>query len=122
MAVVQCYYCRFCDAEAEDVWSDNVPVCCSEKMRVDHSKSRVTNFEWGQPRQYIHLRDEPFNSRSELADYAKKKKLMLGPSSEKVGGARNDMYDGVGKLFSYKNSPKGTNKLYSSGVQRSGVK
>jgi hypothetical protein len=115
MAVLNDYYCRLCDAEATDKWSDDVPICCDEKMRVVLS---IKHFEWGSPRQYLHLRDEPFSSRSELNRYAKDKGLSLSASSEKVGGARNDMYEGVGKLYSYKGSPKRGSQLYSEGVRR----
>lgn len=123
MAVVNAYYCRICDAEVDDCWSDAVPRCCGERMRIDMSKSKVTNFEWGGPRTYIHLRDEPFESRSELAKYAKDRNLMVSPSADKHHGARNDMFDNVGKLFSgkaFKGTSRGTNSLYTNGVQRSG--
>ena len=99
MAVLHSYYCRDCDKEAHDVWSDSIPECCGVEMRV--LMRRLNTFEWGGPRTYIHLRDEPFGSRSELDSWAKKKGLSLGESSEKVRGSRNDMYDGIGKLYSY---------------------
>lgn len=114
MAVIKDYYCKLCDSEAYDIWSDAVPECCGVRMSgIPSGKS----FEWGAPKQYIHLRDEPFSSRSELNDYAKRKGLTLSPSADKHGGARNDMYDGVGKLYSYKGSPKSGSKLYTDGVQ-----
>ena len=40
-------------------------------------------------------------SIADLAAFAKKRGLSLGESSEKVGGARNDMYANTGKIFSY---------------------
>lgn len=115
MSVLNDYYCRLCDADETDKWSDDVPICCGEKMHVVMS---VKHFEWGGPKQYLNLRDEPFSSRSELNAYAKSKGLSLSPFADKHGGARNDMYDGVGKLFSYKGSPKGGNRLYSEGLER----
>jgi len=118
MARLHDYYCRICDAEEYDRWTDDVPICCGAAMKVMITK--INDWEWGGPRQFLHLRDEPFSSRSELNDYAKKKGISLAPSADKHGGARNDMYEGVGKLYSYKGSPKGGNKLYSNGVQRSG--
>ena len=53
--------------------------------------------EWGSPRTYLHLRDEPFSSRSELDAYAKANGMGLGASAEKVGGARNDEHLNMGK-------------------------
>jgi len=100
MAVMHDYYCPECDAEVHGAWSDDIPTCCGNTMRV--AINRVNSFEWGSPRTYLHLRDEPFSSRSELNDYAKEKGYSLGEASEKVGGARNDMYSGLGKLYSYK--------------------
>ena len=94
-----------CDDEEYDKWTDDVPVCCGRKMKI--MITSVKTDEWGSPRTYLHLRDEPFSSRSELSSYAKKKGLSLGESSEKVGGARNDMYAGIGKLYSYPGAPKG---------------
>jgi hypothetical protein len=105
MAALHDYFCPLCDDEAYDKWTDDVPICCGRKMKI--MITSVKTDEWGSPRQYLHLRDEPFASRSDLARYAKEKKLSLGESSEKVGGARNDMYAGIGKLYSYAGSPKG---------------
>lgn len=116
MAVLHDYYCRICDSEEYDRWTDDVPDCCGHPMKV--LLHRINDFEWGGPRQYTHLRDEPFSSRSELNAYAKSKGLSLSPSADKHGGSRNDMYDNVGKIFSYRGSPKGGNDLYSNGVRR----
>lgn len=116
MAMLNDYYCKLCDREEYDKWSDDVPQCCEQPMKpIPGGK----DFEWGAPRTYLNLRDEPFSSKSELASYAKSRGLSLGVSSEKVGGARNDMYDNAGKIFSYKGSPKRGNRLYSEGVRRS---
>lgn len=98
MAVLHDYYCRKCEAEVYDSWSDDPPSCCGGRMSV--LLHRINTDEWGGPRQYIHLRDEPFSSRSELNSWAKSKGLSLAEPSEKVGGARNDMYSGMGRLYS----------------------
>ena len=105
MATLQDYYCPICDDEEYDKWSDDVPVCCERKMKIAITGGK--HFEWGSPQTYLNLRDEPFSSRSELNSYTKSKGLSLGESSEKVGGARNDMYAGIGKLYSYPGAPKG---------------
>ena len=97
-AVIHDYYCKLCDAEAYDKWSDDVPRCCGRKMKI--LISSVKTNEWGSPRQYLNLRDEPFSSRSELNRWTKSKGLSLAESSEKVGGARNEMYAGLGKIYS----------------------
>ena len=97
-AVIHDYYCKLCDAEAYDRWSDDVPRCCGRKMKI--MISSVKTDEWGSPRQYLNLRDEPFSSRSELKCWTKSKGLSLAESSEKVGGARNEMDAGLGKIYS----------------------
>jgi hypothetical protein len=97
-AVIHDYYCRICDAEAYDKWSDDVPRCCGRKMKM--MITSVKTDEWGGPKTYLNLRDEPFASRSELKDWTKKRGLSLAESSEKVGGARNEMYAGIGKIYS----------------------
>jgi hypothetical protein len=105
MATLHDYYCPMCDDEEYDKWTDDVPICCDRRMKV--MITSVKTDEWGSPRTYPHLRDEAFGSRSELASYAKKKGLVLSESSEKVGGARNEMYAGMGKLYSYAGAPRG---------------
>lgn len=110
MAVLNDYYCSECNMTYVDRWSDDVPECCGKP--TSKALSCANSFEWGGPRTYIHLRDEPFASKSELRDWAKKKGYSLREQSEKVGGSRNDMYANVGKIFSYPGSPKGTNPLY----------
>ena len=98
MAMLNDYRCFECGSVAVDAWSDDIPKCCGRAMnQILLSKT----FEWGGPKTFIHIRDEPFSSRSELADYAKANGMSLGEASEKVGGARNDMYDGIGRTYSY---------------------
>jgi hypothetical protein len=109
MAVLHDYQCRACGKEAIDAYSDSIPKCCGQKMGL--LMPRLHAFEWGGPRTYLHLRDEPFSSQSELKSWAKKKGMSLGESSEKVGGARNDMYDGIGKSYSYKGASGRDNPL-----------
>lgn len=116
MAVLKDFYCPKCEAEFVDRWTDDPPSCCGKTCRPLIAAPR--NFEWGGPRQYLHLRDEPFQSKSELNAWAKKKGLGLYESSERVGGARNDMYEGVGKIFSYKGSSSRQNRLYSESPRR----
>ena len=110
MAVLHDYYCPVCDREEIDVWSDSIPTCCGNaQMRL--LMPRLASFEWGGPRTYISIRDEPFSSRSELNAWAKKNKMSLGESSEKVGGARNDENEGLGRLYSYKGASSRRNSL-----------
>ena len=80
------------------------PTCCGDDMRVLFVK--VNTPEWGGPRQYVHLRDQPFDSRSELDRYAKDNNLRLSASAEKVGGARNEEMLNLGKKYSYKGAPR----------------
>ena len=98
MAVIKDYRCNQCE-KVEEAWSDAIPECHGQVMSWNPTPTK--NFEWGGPRQYLHLRDEPFSSRAELNRYTRDKKLSLGVSSEKVRGGRNDMYDGIGKSYSY---------------------
>lgn len=102
MAVLHDYYCRECDRLEFDQWS--APTCCGAQMSIAILK--VNSPEWGSPRTYLHLRDEPFHSRSELESYARENKMALGASAEKVGGARNEDHLNLGKKFSYAGSPK----------------
>ena len=104
MAVLHAFYCPRCNEEELDRWSDDVPSCCGTPMRVQFTK--VNTPEWGSPRSYPHLRDEPFSSRGELDSYAKANGMGLGASAEKVGGARNDEHLNMGKKYSYTGSPK----------------
>jgi len=117
MAVLHAYYCPTCDDVFPDRWSDDAPTCCGKECRI--LIHRVNHFEWGGPRTYIHLRDEPFADRAELESFAKANNMKLGESSEKVRGSRNDMYDNVGKIFSGKGMSKKQNSLYSEGPRRS---
>lgn len=109
MAVLNDYNCPQCDTESHDQWSDNIPRCCGMEMRL--MMPHLHMFEWGGPRTISSIRDEPFSSRSELNRWAKDKKMSLGEASEKVGGARNDMYDGIGKTYSYAGASKRDNPL-----------
>ena len=103
MAVVNTYYCERCGNE-QDAWSSDVPRCCKKKM--GWMPTKVNSPEWGGPRQYAHLRDQPFESRSELNRWTRQEGLELSPSAEKHGGARNEDHLNLGKKFSYKGSPK----------------
>ena len=109
MAILDDYRCVKCGKEKIDGWSDDVPQCCD--MQMSKTLVATKNFEWGSPRAIPSLRDEPFSSRSELNRYARDKKLSLGEASEKVGGARNDMYDGIGRTYSYAGASKRDNPL-----------
>ena len=104
MAVLHTFYCPECDA-MEQGWTDAVPECHGNPMRIAITK--INSTEWGGPRHYPHLRDEPFGSRSELESYAKANDMALGASAEKVGGARNEELLNLGKSYSYAGSPKG---------------
>lgn len=116
MAVLNDYQCPECGREDSDVWSDSVERCCGKEMRL--LMPRLHAFEWGGPRTHIHLRDEPFASRSELKQYEKDNGLVLSESSEKVGGARNDEYEGMGKTYSYKGASGRDNPL-AGNIKRS---
>jgi hypothetical protein len=109
MAILDDYKCVKCGKEAIDAWSDDVPECCD--MQMAKTLTATKTFEWGSPRTYTHLREEPFSSRSELNAYAKANNMSLGESSEKVGGARNDMYEGIGKSYSYSGASGRDNPL-----------
>ncbi len=108
MAVVNDYRCQLCE-KVEEHWSDQIPDCCGQQM--EWFPSGCVNFEWGGPKTYLHLRDEPFPDRASLLRFAKDNGLSLGESSEKVGGARNDMYDGIGKTYSYPGASGRNNPL-----------
>lgn len=99
MAVLIDTYCPECDRRFIDAWSDEKPVCCGKETRRCHTVPHTD--EWGGPRTYLHIRDEPFSSRSELAAYAKAHGMVLGASNEKVGGARNEDHLHLGKIYSY---------------------
>ena len=97
--------CRKCGEVYEDVWTDEkYPLCCGKSTQWTPTVVHTT--EWGSPRHYPHLRDEPFSSRSELSSFAEKNGMALGVSAEKVGGARNEEHLNLGKKFSYSGSPK----------------
>lgn len=102
MPVLHDYFCRECERVEFDKWAP--PVCCGDHMCIAFRTLHTT--EWGSPRTYLHLRDEPFNSRSELESYCKQNNMALGASAEKVGGARNEDHLNLGKKFSYSGSPK----------------
>ena len=102
MAVLHDYYCPECETVEFDKWEP--PMCCGASMRVAFRTLHTT--EWGGPRTYLHLRDEPFNSRSELEKYARDNHMGLGASAEKVGGARNEEHLHLGKKYSYSGSPR----------------
>ena len=104
MAVLIDTRCRDCGREFMDAWSDERPVCCGRATDRVFTVPHTT--EWGSPRTFLHIRDEPFSSRSELASYAKANGMALGESAEKVGGARNEEHLRLGKKFSYRGSPK----------------
>lgn len=91
--------CDSCDRVFVDVWSDERPRCCGRETvwspTVPHTD------EWGSPRTYLHIRDEPFSSRSELAAYAKAHGMRLGESNDRVGGARNEDHLHLGRIFSF---------------------
>lgn len=91
--------CAKCDRQYVDAWSDELPVCCGEETRRVFTTIHTT--EWGGPRTYLHLRDEPFHSRSELNAWAKSQGMALGASAEKHGGARNEEHMHLGKIYSY---------------------
>ena len=102
MAVLHAYFCRECDSELYDQWEP--PTHCGKPMSILFVK--VNTPEWGSPRQYVHLRDEPFNSKSELDSWTKARGLELAPSAEKIGGARNEDHLNLGKKYSYAGAPK----------------
>lgn len=99
MAVLRDTYCKACGRVFVDVWSDDHPACCGTE--TTWQPSIVHTEEWGSPRTFLHIRDEPFSSRSELASYAKAHGMRLGESNDRVGGARNEEHLHLGKLYSY---------------------
>ena len=54
---------------------------------------------------------DKYSQKEALLQFAKDKGLSLGESSEKVRGARNDMYDGIGKSYSYSGASGRDNPL-----------
>lgn len=98
MAVMVDTVCLECNREFVDAWSDEFPVCCGKRTQRCFTSLHTT--EWGGPRTYLHLRDEPFTSRSELNAWAKSQGMALGASSEKHGGARNEEHLHLGKIYS----------------------
>lgn len=98
MAVMIDTVCLSCGHEFVDAWSDEIPECCGNETRRQFTSLHTD--EWGGPRTFLHLRDEPFSSRSELRDWAKSQGMALGASSEKVGGARNEEHLNLGKIYS----------------------
>ena len=95
------YLCETCNSRSEG-WRDDPPRCrnCNRPMQ------RLIgghNFEWGSPRLYRTLREEPFSSRSEKNEWAKSN--GFSEAGDKVGGARNEEHRGLGKLFSYPGAP-----------------
>ncbi len=103
MAVLNDYQCKKCGLISVDLYE---PVkCCGKKMLV--ALSAVFSPEWSTPRQLIHLRDEPFGSRSELNAYTKANGLVQAASADKHGGARNEEHLNLGKTYSYKGAPSG---------------
>ena len=107
MAILDRYVCDRCHGE-EDAWRDElVPECCGGDMR----KMFCTNtHEWGGPRTYRELREEPFSSRSELATWAKERNLEC--VGDKEGGSRNEDHSRLGKLHSYPGAPKKRSELF----------
>ncbi len=100
MAVLIDTRCHVCDRMFADVWSDELPPkCCGEQ--TSRTPSLVKTDEWGSPRTFLHIRDEPFTSRSELASYAKAHGMALGASNDRVGGARNEDHLRLGKIYSF---------------------
>ena len=102
MAVLHDYYCEDCERIEVDKWSP--PSCCGHPMKV--AFRTIHTPEWGSPRTYLHLRDEPFYSRGELNKWARENGMALGASAEKHGGARNEEHLNVGKKYSYKGAPR----------------
>lgn len=107
MPILDRYVCDRCHAE-EDAWRDElVPECCGCDMR----KMFCTNtHEWGGPRTYRELREEPFASRSEKNAWAKANGLE--EAGDKVGGARNEDHRKLGKLYSHKGAPSKRSELF----------
>lgn len=90
-----------CDGTISGAWVENDdldPFCCPlcsgpiKKIPGGH------HFEWGAPRQYVHLRDEPFSGKSEMHSWAKANGMELG-GADKVGGARNEDHLNLGKCI-----------------------
>lgn len=105
MAVIISTRCEKCDKLFPDVWTDEPhPRCCGAETKWTPTTLHTT--EWGGPRHYPHIRDEPFGSRGELKAYAERNGMTLGASNEKVGGARNEEHMNLGKRYSYAGSPK----------------
>lgn len=84
-------FCSDCEEIYVDVFAADAseyPLCRECGRKTNWMPTPPKTDEWGGPRHYPHLRDEPFGSRSELASWAKAKGLHLGASNDKDGGAR----------------------------------
>jgi len=107
MPILDGYVCDSCGEQRDGGRDEAIPRCCRKEMR----RLFCTNtFEWGGPRQYRELREEPFSSRSELNSWAKSNGLE--PMGDKVGGARNEDHRRLGKLHSYKGAPTKRSELF----------
>ena len=103
MGVLNDYSCPECGVHTEAMSSD-VPECCGRPMAW--MPTQINTPEWGGPRQFVHLRDEPFGSLSEFKSWTKKEGLELSPSADKHHGARNEEHLKLGKKYSYTGAPR----------------
>ncbi len=107
MPILDTYVCDECGDDRTGWRDDEWPDCCDKAMR----RLFCTNhFEWGGPRHYRELRDEPFESRSDMARWAKESGLEC--VGDKKGGARNEDHRNLGKIHSYKGAPTKRSELF----------
>lgn len=93
-------YCPGCDKTERDqfIEDEEYPPCGRCGKRMKNWITKVNTDTWGGP-QYHPALDMHFASKSDLRKYMKERKLV--EAGDKVGGARNEDYLGLGKRFSY---------------------
>lgn len=106
MAVLHRYYCKPCDGPSIEAWSDAVLLCETCRGPLDIAIEKVNTDIWGGPQTHVNLREEPFDSKSEMKRWTKEQGLELAPSADKHHGARNEEYLLPRRKYSYTGSPK----------------
>ena len=112
MSILRDIYCPACDLLVEDVFvdGDDFPFCEGCKVQMRNAITKINADITGGPFYHPAL-DMDFGSKSEYRGYLKSKRLM--ECGDKVGGARNEDYLGLGKRFSYKGKQNRSGGDYS---------
>ena len=96
----------------EDVFvdGDEYPTCGRCAVQMKNAITKINADIWGAP-QYHPALDMTFASKSDLRAHLKSRNLM--EAGDKVGGARNEDYLGLGKRFSYKGKQNRSGRDYA---------